>query len=92
MSIFSAIALLAVIWFMTLFVILPLNLTTQDEAGTRVRGTMGSSPVEPRLKRKFILTSIVALVLWLVIVGVILKGWITVDDFDLFRRFGGPGG
>ena len=53
---------------------------------------MGSSPVEPRLKRKFILTSIVALVLWLVIVGVILKGWITVDDFDLFRRFGGPGG
>ena len=40
MSIFSAIALLAVIWFMTLFVILPLNLTTQDEAGSRVRGTM----------------------------------------------------
>ena len=92
MSIFSAIALLAVIWFMTLFVILPLNLTTQDEAGTRVRGTMGSSPVEPRLKRKFILTSIIALVLWLMIVGAILSSWITMDDFDLYHRFGGPGG
>lgn len=90
MSIYSGIALLAVIWFMTLFVILPLNLTTQDEAGSRVPGTMGSSPENPKLKRKFILTSIVAFVLWLAVVGVILSGWITLADFDLFHRFGGP--
>ena len=62
-----------------------LHKTTEPESCA----TMGSSPVEPRLKRKFILTSIIALVLWLVIVGAILSSWITMDDFDLYHRFGG---
>jgi predicted secreted protein len=90
MAPFSAVVLLAVIWFMTLFVILPLRLTTQGEAGTTVKGTLGSAPENPRLKRKFLLTTVVALVLWGITVGIILSGWITMDDIDLFRRFGGP--
>lgn len=90
MSVFSAIALLAVIWFMTLFVVLPIRMKTQAEAGTTVRGTPQSAPENPQLKRKFLITSTVALPIWGVITYIILSGWITVDDFDLFTRFGGP--
>ncbi len=90
MSIFSGFALLAVIWFMTLFVVLPIRMKTQGEAGTTVRGTSKSSPEEPQLKRRFLITSGVALVLWGIAISVILSGMITVEDFDLFTRFGGP--
>jgi predicted secreted protein len=90
MAPFSAFVLFAVFWFMTLFVILPLRLTTQGEAGTTVKGTSGSAPENPRLKRKFLLTTVVALVLWGIAVAIIISGRITMEDFDLFRRFGGP--
>lgn len=86
---FSAIVLLAVIWFMTLFVVLPLRLKTQGEAGEIVPGTPGSAPENIALKRKFILTSIIAVVIWAVIVAIVVTGVVTIDDFDLFTRFGG---
>ena len=90
MAPFSAFVLYAVFWFMTLFVILPLRLTTQGEAGTTVKGTLESAPENPRLKRRFLLTTVIALVLWGITVAIILSGRITMEDFDLFRRFGGP--
>lgn len=86
---FSSLVLLAVVWFMTLFVVLPLRLKTQGEAGEIVPGTPGSAPSELALKRKFILTSVIALAIWAVLVGVIVTGVVTIDDFDLFTRFGG---
>lgn len=86
---FSAIVLLAVIWFMTFFVVLPLRLKTQGEAGEIVPGTPGSAPEGLALKRKVILTSIIAVVVWAAIVAVVVSGVVTIDDIDLFTRFGG---
>jgi len=90
MAFFSAFVLFAVIWFMVLFVILPMRVTTQGEAGTTVRGTLTSAPDKPQLKRKFLLTTLVSLVLWGITVAIILNGWISLTDIDLFTRFGGP--
>ncbi len=92
MALFSAIVLFAVIWFMVLFVILPMRVTTQGEAGTTVRGTLTSAPDKPQLKRKFLLTTLVALVLWGITAAIIYNGWISLADIDLFTRFGGPSG
>jgi len=88
MNIVTAIVLYAIIWFMTLFVILPIRMTSQDEAGRRVAGTPGSAPEDPQLRKRFLWTSGIAFVLWAIIAGVILSGAVTVDDFDLFTRFG----
>ena len=90
MAITSALVLLAVIWFMLLFIVLPLRLTTQDEAGERVPGTPASAPMNPQLKRKAKVITLIALPLWVAICAVILTVTITVDDFDLFHRVG-PG-
>ena len=88
MGVVTGIVLYAIIWFMTLFVVLQVGVTSQSDAGKRVMGTHGSAPVDPQLKKRFLVTSGVAAVIWAVIAWVILSGVITIDDVDLFTRFG----
>lgn len=88
MNVVTGIVLYAIIWFMTLFIVLQTGITSQDEAGERVRGTPGSAPAEPRLGRRFLITSIVAFCIWAVIAAIILSGAVTIEDFDMFTRFG----
>lgn len=86
MSLFSAFVLFAVIWFMTLFVVLPLRLTTQGEAGEVVRGTPQSAPSDPQIRKRMLITTAVALVLWAATVAVILSEVIGVEDMDFLFR------
>ncbi len=90
MAITSALVLLAVIWFMVLFVVLPLRLTTQGDLGRVLRGTHASSPENLNLRRKVVVTSIVALILWVAACAVIVSGVITVHDIDWFNRMDRP--
>ena len=90
MAIGSALVLLAVVWFMVLFVVLPLNLTTQGDVGEVVPGTMPGSPHNLNMKRKIKLTTIWARVIWAVICAVIISGAITVRDLDVMNRMGDP--
>lgn len=79
---FSAFVLYAVIWFLTLFVVLPLRLTTQAEDGNVVPGTPESAPAEAQMKRRLIVTTIAGTLIWAVVAGIIVSGWITVADLD----------
>ncbi|MBO6603217.1 MULTISPECIES: DUF1467 family protein [Paracoccaceae] len=88
MNVVSGLVLYAIIWFMTLFVILPIRMTSQGEAGEIARGTHASAPHRPQLKRRFLITSGVAAVIWAIFAWIILGGLITIDDIDLFTRFG----
>ncbi len=86
MSIVSAIVLLAVIWWLTFFVLLPLRLETQGEQGTVEPGTHASAPANFSFKRKARVVTMVAVPLWIVVVGVIFSGFVTIDDFGWFHR------
>lgn len=86
MAVTSGLVLFAVIWFMALFVVLPLRLKTQGDVGKVTRGTMPGSPAELNIRRKFLITTIVAAVLWAIIAGVIISGAVTICDIDLFGR------
>ncbi|SFA88319.1 Predicted secreted protein [Poseidonocella pacifica] len=86
MGITSAIVLYAVIWFMVFLIVLPLRLVTQGEAGEIVPGTHSSSPSDPKIRRKAIVTTAVTTVLWVIIAWIILSGMITVRDMDWFGR------
>jgi predicted secreted protein len=61
---------------------------SQDEAGERVRGTHGSAPANLQLGKRMLVTSGIAFGIWAVIAAVILTGAITIEDIDLFTRFG----
>ncbi|MEI4486212.1 DUF1467 family protein [Frigidibacter sp. MR17.14] len=91
MTITAALVLYSVIWFLTLFVVLPIRARSQADAGEVVPGTPAGAPAEARIGQKAKLTTLVATPLFLVIAAVILSGWITIEDLDWFRRMG-PGG
>ena len=88
MGVVTGIVLYAIIWFMTLFIVLQVGVRSQSDVGERVEGTHGSAPVDPQLARRFIVTSIAAAVVWVVVAGIIISGVVTIEDIDLFTRFG----
>ena len=65
MTITSALVLLSVYWFIILFIVLPINVTTQTDERDVIEGTAPSSPVNPNLKRKFSITTIISIILWI---------------------------
>ena len=60
MTLSLGIALYIMIWWMTLFAVLPLGVKTQGEAGEVVEGTPASAPVAPRLLRTVLINTVVA--------------------------------
>ncbi len=67
MSITFGLALYFIIWWTVLFAVLPIGLRTQDEAGDVVPGTPASAPAAPRLVRVFLITTVLAGVVFAVV-------------------------
>ena len=88
MTITGAIVLFSVTWFMVFFCVLPLNFTSQDEAGSVVPGTPRSAPAGFVVRRKAFVTTWVATVIWAAICAVILWGGIGINDLDVFGILG----
>ena len=82
MAFTSAIVLFAVIWFMLFLTILPMRLKTQGESGEIDPGTHASAPANPQIKRKVIVTSLIAFVLWAIITSLIVFDIVTAADSD----------
>ena len=82
MTITAAIVVFSVTWFMVFFCVLPLRFQSQGDAGVVVPGTPKSAPSSENVGKKARITTVVATILWVIICGVILSGWITVQDFD----------
>ena len=89
MGITSALVLLAVLWFLTLFIVLPIRLETQGDQGKVTQGTPAGAPAHIDMRRKMKITTLIAVCLWVPLCAIIMSGVITVDDFDLYKRFGG---
>ncbi|MFN3825046.1 MAG: DUF1467 family protein [Pseudorhodobacter sp.] len=90
MTISAAIVLFAVTWFMVFFIVLPLRFRSQGDAGAVVPGTPAGAPAGFVVKRKAKITTLVAVVVWLVLYLIITSGMITVRDFDWMNRMPPP--
>lgn len=64
MAILSGLAVYFVIWWLTLFAVLPIGLRTQDEEQNVVPGTVASAPARFRALRIFLTTTIVSAVIY----------------------------
>ena len=60
MNLAFALATYFIIWWLMLFIILPIGMRTQGDAGEVVPGTPESAPEKPRLLRIFLLTTLSA--------------------------------
>ncbi len=89
MSLVTAIAVYFIIWWVTLFVILPFGIRSQQENGAVSEGTDPGAPIAARLWIRLIWTTIVSGIVFAVFAVVYIKRWVTLDDmirlFDLTR-------
>ena len=72
----SAIVLYAIIWMLTLFVILPQNMAGKDKKSQSVDSS------DFQLRKKVWVTSAAATAIWALIVAIIASGWINIEEID----------
>ncbi len=86
MTITAALVLFAVIWFLTLLIVLPVHIKTQGDLGDIVPGTHAGAPEVHHMKKKLWITTGISVVLWAIIAGIIISGVISVRDFDWLNQ------
>ena len=68
MTVFTGIAIYFTIWWTVLFSVLPIGVTSHAEAGIdKGDGGDPGAPVDPKLKKKFVTTTIVSTILWVIL-------------------------
>lgn len=81
---FTMVAIYLTAWWIVLFMILPIGMSGQVGAPP-TDGSQWGAPTNPNLKKKFITTTWVSAIVWVVIVGVIWLGLIPVPEIDPAR-------
>src|SRR3546814_15737191 len=87
MKLTSILAIYALFWTLSLFVILPIGVKTSEEMGEeRGKGHADSAPHRHDLKRKVVWTTLLASVLFAVFYANYTSGWVTVGQFPVDRK------
>jgi predicted secreted protein len=89
MTITSALVVYSVTWFLTFIVVIQLRTVPQSEQGEVVPGTPPGAPAEEVVGRLAKVATLWATLIWALICGVILSGWITIADIDVMGRLNG---
>lgn len=76
MNWFSGVVVYVLIWWVTLFAVLPIG-TQPDPEGDPTAGGWRGTPQQPRMLRKVVITTLVATVLWLGAYGLIASDWLS---------------
>ncbi len=82
---FSGIMVFLLIWWVTLFTVLPLGVRGQAEENKIHHGSEPGAPLDPQLKRKFIRTTIISVIIWCLLWLTIYFGWIDLERFSMFK-------
>jgi len=69
-----------IFWWVTLFAVLPFGVRGQAEEGNITPGTEPGAPVNPQMKKKLIITTIVSLVLCALFFAFTNSGLISLSD------------
>jgi predicted secreted protein len=84
MSVAFAVAVYFIVWWITLFAILPLRLGTDTVQQDRYAEQSGA-PALPQLALKFLITTIVSSLIFALIYVVMAYGLISLDDIPFLR-------
>lgn len=84
MSILTGFAIYFIIWWVTLFVILPIGVRTQADEQDVTMGTTESAPLNLRMGRKLIWTSIVSAAVFGVYALLTMVFGLSVDSIPRF--------
>ena len=85
MSIALALALYFIIWWTTLFAVLPIGVRTQGEAGDVVPGTPEGAPVKPRILWILAVNTVVAAVVFALVLLAFALRLVPFGDVSAYR-------
>lgn len=72
MTWFSGLVLFIVIWWTFLFAVLPFAVRSQLEDGDVVEGSERGAPTESHIGKKFLITTCIAVVIWVIVCAIII--------------------
>ncbi|NBB51867.1 DUF1467 family protein [Rhizobium sp. CRIBSB] len=75
----TMVAIYLICWWTVLFTVLPIGMSQTDQPPP-TDGSQWGAPDRPNLKRKFITTTWVSAIVWLVIMMFIVTGWRPLPD------------
>ena len=79
MDILQSIAIYFFIWWITLFLVLPFGVRTQQEEGSVVPGTPESAPARPRLLRIALINTALATAVFIAVYLILQYKLVTAD-------------
>lgn len=79
MSLGLALALYFMVWWLTLFAVLPFGVRTQGESGDVTPGTPASAPAAPRILRIFLINTVVASIVFAGVFAYLTSGALDLE-------------
>lgn len=86
-SFIFGVAIYGIIWFLTLFMVLPFGVQSQHESGEVVPGSEGGAPVRPQIWKKLGINTIVATVFFAITYWLLTSGALTELDIPFLPDF-----
>lgn len=87
MKLTSMLAIYALFWVMTAFILLPFGVKTHEEAGIeKVPGQADSAPANFRPRRVLIRATVLAAIFFGLYYANYVNGWLGVDDINMFGK------
>ena len=80
MTLTTGLAIYFIIWWLALFVVLPWGIRSQEESGDIAPGSDPGAPAVPRLLAKLIWTTLIAAVVFAVLLVIYVNKWVLLDD------------
>lgn len=78
---FTSVAIFLTIWWTVLFAVLPIGVTSHAEAGIdKGDGGDPGAPVDPKLKKKFLTTTWISVVVFAAIWAIVKFGLVTLPE------------
>ncbi|MEQ8326165.1 DUF1467 family protein [Parvibaculum sp.] len=84
----AGLAIYFIVWWITLFAVLPWGVRSQHETGDVTPGTEVGAPVRPALLKKMAATTLIAAVIWLFIAWIQIYQPIPYDSIPFMPDFG----
>jgi predicted secreted protein len=83
-------AIYFIVWWMTLFTVLPFEVRNQTDGGEVVPGADSGAPASVRVGRVALITTAVATVIFLGVVFVLTQTYFRIDDVPLLPKYVAP--
>ncbi|HWK00339.1 MAG TPA: DUF1467 family protein [Xanthobacteraceae bacterium] len=84
-SIVFAAAVYVIVWWLTLFIILPIGIESQAEKGRVARGSERGAPAKPVMLKKLLLTTLISAIIFGTLYGLWQAG--IIDQYVMPQKY-----